>query len=52
MEISRPAFQRILGTARAKIADALISGEGLRIEGGNYQLAAGGFQSPVLPLLF
>ncbi len=44
MEISRPTFQRILGTARAKIADALINGKGLRIEGGNYQLAAGRFQ--------
>ncbi|HHU83219.1 MAG TPA: DUF134 domain-containing protein [Firmicutes bacterium] len=44
MRISRPTFQRILGTARAKIADALINGKGLRIEGGNYQLAGGRFQ--------
>ncbi|NLY89943.1 MAG: DUF134 domain-containing protein [Firmicutes bacterium] len=44
MRISRPTFQRILGMARAKIADALINGKGLRIEGGNYHLAAGRFQ--------
>jgi len=44
MEISRPTFQRILGTARGKIADALINGKGLRIEGGNYHLAGGRFQ--------
>lgn len=44
MQISRPTFQRVLGQARAKIADALINAKGLRIEGGNYQLAAGRFQ--------
>jgi len=44
MRVSRPTFQRILGFARAKIADALINGKGLRIEGGNYHLATGRFQ--------
>lgn len=36
MEVSRQTFQRILNAARAKIADSLISGKAIRIEGGNY----------------
>ncbi len=56
MRVSRPTFQRILGTARGKIADALINGKGLRIEGGNYHLArirmrAGSSAGPVFPIL-
>jgi uncharacterized protein len=37
MNISRPTFQRILASARKKIADALLNGKAIRIEGGNYQ---------------
>jgi predicted DNA-binding protein (UPF0251 family) len=36
MEVSRPTFQRILIAAREKIADSLIHGKSIRIEGGNY----------------
>ncbi|HEY8463297.1 MAG TPA: DUF134 domain-containing protein [Bacillota bacterium] len=36
MEVSRQTFQRILITARQKVADALIGGKALRIEGGNF----------------
>lgn len=36
MEVSRPTFQRILISAREKIADSLIYGKAIRIEGGNY----------------
>jgi uncharacterized protein len=36
MEVSRPTFQRILLTARAKIADSLIRGKAIQIEGGHY----------------
>jgi predicted DNA-binding protein (UPF0251 family) len=36
MEVSRQTFQRILNTARQKVADALISGKAIRIEGGNF----------------
>ncbi|NLW56857.1 MAG: DUF134 domain-containing protein [Firmicutes bacterium] len=36
MEISRQTFQRILSEAREKVADSLIHGKALRIEGGNY----------------
>ena len=35
MQISRPTFQRILMTARQKVADSLIHGKGIRIAGGN-----------------
>ena len=36
MEVSRPTFQRILNIAREKVADALIKGKAIRIEGGNF----------------
>ena len=39
MEISRQTFQRVLASARRKIACALLTGKALRIEGGNYELA-------------
>lgn len=41
MRISRPTFQRILGDAYSKIADALSNGKGIRIEGGSYCLGNG-----------
>ena len=36
MEVSRQTFQRILNTAREKIADSIINGKAIRIEGGNF----------------
>ncbi|MEN6390710.1 MAG: DUF134 domain-containing protein [Syntrophomonas sp.] len=36
MGISRPTFQRILVEARRKVAEVLIYGKSLRIEGGSY----------------
>lgn len=36
MEVSRPTFQRILISAREKIADSLINGKTIHIEGGNF----------------
>lgn len=39
MNISRPTFQRLLGSARYKVADALIQGKAIRIEGGNFEMA-------------
>jgi len=38
MHISRPTFHRVLGAARRKIADALINGKAIRIEGGKFAL--------------
>ena len=37
MRISRPTFHRILESARKKLADALINGKAIRIEGGNVE---------------
>src|SRR4030067_346636 len=39
MNISRPTFQRILASARLKIADALLNGKAIKIEGGHFELA-------------
>jgi len=36
MGLSRPTFQRILHSARTKIATALVEGRAIMIEGGNY----------------
>ena len=36
MEVSRQTFQRILNIAREKIADSIINGKAIRIEGGNF----------------
>lgn len=41
MKISRPTYQRILTEARGKIAEALIMGKAISIEGGNYCLGKG-----------
>ncbi len=38
MRISRPTFQRVLESARRKVADVLINGKALRIQGGNFAL--------------
>ena len=40
MNISRPTFQRVLSSARKKIADVLLNGKAVRITGGNYETAA------------
>ncbi len=42
MKISQPTFQRLYESARKKIADALVNGKAIRIEGGNYMLAGRG----------
>ncbi len=38
MNVSRPTFQRVLASARQKMAEALLNGKAIRIEGGNFQL--------------
>jgi uncharacterized protein len=38
MGVSRPTFQRILSSARKKVADALLNGKAIRIEGGSFKL--------------
>jgi len=39
MGVSRPTYHRILALARQKIADALINGRAIRVEGGNFRVA-------------
>ena len=34
MKVSRPTFSRIIDSAHRKLADALVHGKALRIEGG------------------
>ncbi|MCD6575694.1 MAG: DUF134 domain-containing protein [Nanoarchaeota archaeon] len=43
MGISQPTFNRILCSARKKIADAIVNGKAIRIEGGNYEFVGRGF---------
>ena len=40
MNISRSTFQRVLASARKKIAEALLTGKAIRIEGGNFEVAS------------
>ncbi|MFA7572617.1 MAG: DUF134 domain-containing protein [Lutispora sp.] len=37
MNISRGTFQRIINSARYKIADAFVNGKAIRIDGGDYE---------------
>ena len=41
MNISQPTFNRLLLSARKKIADALVNGKAIRIEGGNFKIVGG-----------
>ena len=41
MQISQPTFNRILSSARSKIAKGIVEGHVLRIEGGKYILSDG-----------
>lgn len=42
MGISQPTFQRLYGSARKKIADAIVNGKAIRIEGGHYRMMGSG----------
>ena len=44
MKISRSTFSRILDSGRQKIADALLCGKAIRIEGGNFEMAVRRFR--------
>ena len=41
MRVSRPTFARIIDAAHAKVADALVHGKALRIEGGPVNVGSG-----------
>ena len=38
MGISQPTFHRLVLSARKKIADAIVNGKAIRIEGGDYKV--------------
>jgi len=38
MGISQPTFHRLVSSARKKIADAIVHGKAIRIEGGNFKI--------------
>jgi uncharacterized protein len=42
MKVSQPTLSRLLSSARKKIADALINGKAIKIEGGNFEMAVSG----------
>ena len=44
MNVSRPTFHRVLGSARRKLADALLNGKAIRIDGGNFEMATRRFR--------
>jgi len=44
MNISRPTFQRVLASARQKIADAILNGKAVNIKGGNFETAFNRFR--------
>jgi uncharacterized protein len=44
MAVSRPTFQRILASARRKVADVLLNGKAVRIEGGNFEMSGRNFK--------
>jgi predicted DNA-binding protein (UPF0251 family) len=44
MSISRSTFSRLLDSARRKVADALLNGKAIRIEGGNFEMAVRRFR--------
>ena len=44
MNVSRTTFSRVLGSARQKIAEALLNGKALRIDGGNFEMAVRRFR--------
>lgn len=44
MNVSRPTFQRLLNSAHKKVADALLNGKAVRIEGGTFEMAQSRFR--------
>lgn len=42
MKISQPTFHRMILSARKKLADAIVNGKSIRIEGGNYHITGRG----------
>ena len=45
MNISQPTFNRLIKSARKKVAEAIVNGKAIRIEGGSYKMV----QQPMQP---
>jgi predicted DNA-binding protein (UPF0251 family) len=45
MNISRPTFQRMLASAHRKVADAILNGKAIKIDGGNFEMTRRRFRS-------
>jgi uncharacterized protein len=43
MGVSRPTFQRILVSAHRKVADALLNGKAIKIQGGHFRIIGADF---------
>jgi predicted DNA-binding protein (UPF0251 family) len=41
MNISQPTFNRLVRQARKRIADAIVHGKAIKIEGGNFKRSGG-----------
>lgn len=46
MHVSRPTVTRMLARARQAVADALVNGKAIRIEGGDYTISRQNFRCP------
>jgi predicted DNA-binding protein (UPF0251 family) len=44
MRISRSTFHRVLGSARKKVAESLIDGKAIRIDGGKFEITTERYQ--------
>ena len=44
MSVSRTTFSRMLDSARQKVADAILNGKAIRIEGGDFEMATRRFR--------
>ena len=42
MNVSQPTFFRVLSSARKKLADAVVNGKAIRVQGGNYSFQGRG----------
>lgn len=47
MGISQPTFHRIISESHRKVAQALVEGKAIRIEGGNYVIIDGDHETPM-----
>jgi predicted DNA-binding protein (UPF0251 family) len=47
MKISQPTFHRLVLSARKRLADAIVNGKAIKIEGGNFKMPGGDRTGPM-----